>query len=233
MLEDIEVEELGLEGEGEGMAPPASRKRKHVVRSDIWKEFDRVVEDSIQKGKCKRCETLIAADPKNNGTSAMWKYHASCLKKHEAEKNQTPLSQDELRQDIQERGRYALCRMIVLDEQQFRFVERERFRLFCRDMLPNFKIPSRYTIRSDCVEMFLEKRELLKLVFSGPDMSRVSITTDCWTGVNNTSFICVTSHFINKEWRLHKKIISFFDITSHKGDDIAKVLIKALTNWGI
>ncbi|KAG6406250.1 hypothetical protein SASPL_133849 [Salvia splendens] len=120
----------------------------------------------------------------NNGTSAMWKHQASCLKKNEAEKNKTPLSQDELRQDIQERGRYALCRMIVLDEQPFR-----------------------YTIRSDCVKMFLEDRELLKVVFSRPSMSR--------------------------EWRLHKKIISFFDITSHKGDDIAKVLIKALTNWGI
>ena len=61
-------------------------------------------------------------------------------------------------------------------------------------------------------------------------MGSVSITTDCWTGVNNTNFICVTSYFIDKEWRLHKKIISFVDITSHKGDDIAKVLIKALMN---
>ncbi|KAG6436193.1 hypothetical protein SASPL_101078 [Salvia splendens] len=138
----------------------------------------------------------------------MWKHHASCLKKNEAEKNQTPLGQDELQQDIQERGRYALCRMIVLDEQP-------------------------YTVRSDCVKVSLEEMELLKVVFSRPGMSRVSITIDCWTGVNNKSFICVTSHFIDKEWRLHKKVISFFDITSHKGDDIAKVLIKALTNWGI
>ncbi|KAG6427467.1 hypothetical protein SASPL_111712 [Salvia splendens] len=121
------------------------KKRKHVVRSDIWKKFDKVVEDSIQKGKCKLCGNTICADPKNNGTSAMWKHHASWLKKNEAEKNKTPLSQDELRQDIQERGRYALCRMIVLDEQPFRLVEREGFRLFCRDMLPSFNIPSRYT----------------------------------------------------------------------------------------
>ncbi|KAG6433441.1 hypothetical protein SASPL_105055 [Salvia splendens] len=154
------------------MAPPASKKRKHVVRSGIWKKFDKVFEDSIEKGKCKLCGTCIAADSKHNGTSAMWKHHASCLKKNEAEKNQTPLSEDELRQDIQERGRYALCRMIVLDEKPFRFVERERFHLFCRDMLLNFNIPSRYTIRSDCVKMFLEERELLKVVFSRPDMSR-------------------------------------------------------------
>ncbi|KAG6401031.1 hypothetical protein SASPL_137876 [Salvia splendens] len=123
MLEDIEVEQLGLKG---------IKKRKHVVRSDIWKEFDRVIEDSIQKGKCKRCKKLIAADPKNNGTSAM---------------------------------------MIILDEQPFRCVEHEGFRLFCCDMLLNFKIPSKYTIRSKCVKMFLKERELLKVVFSGPGMA--------------------------------------------------------------
>ncbi|XP_047964675.1 zinc finger BED domain-containing protein RICESLEEPER 4-like [Salvia hispanica] len=219
ILEDIEIEEPGLEREEEGeeIVPSASKKRKQVVRSAIWQKFDKVFEDSIQKGKCKLCGETIAADPKHNGTSAMWKHHASCLKKNEAKKNQTPFSQDELRQDIQERGRYALCRMIVLDEQPFRLVEREGFRLFCRDKVPNFNIPSRYTVRSDCVKMFLEERELVKVVFSRPSMSRVSITTDCWTGVNNTSFICVTSHFIDKEWSLHKKIINFFDITSHEG----------------
>ncbi|KAG6403194.1 hypothetical protein SASPL_135411 [Salvia splendens] len=78
----------------------------------------------------------------------MRKHYAPCLKKHEAEKNQTPLNQDELRS-----------------------VEREAFRLFCHDMLPNFKIPSRYTIRSDCVKMFVEERGLLKVIFSIPGMA--------------------------------------------------------------
>ncbi|KAG6394884.1 hypothetical protein SASPL_145475 [Salvia splendens] len=146
ILEDIEIEELGLgeKGEGKGMASKngnSSKKRKHVERSDVWAEFDKVIVDSVQKGKCKRCDSLIAADPKLNGTSAMWKHHASCLKKHEAGKNQTTLSQDD----------------------------------------------------------------------SG----------------------ALLTHCIDKEWRLHKKIISFFDISSHKGDDLAEVLIKALTNWGI
>ncbi|KAG6433040.1 hypothetical protein SASPL_104645 [Salvia splendens] len=137
ILEDIEVEELGLKGEEEeeGMAPPASKKRKHAVRSGIWKIFDKVFEDSIQKGKWKLCGTCIAADSKHNGTSTI------------------------------------------------------------------------YTIRSDCVKMFLEERELLKVIFSRPGMSR--------------------------EWRLHKKIISFFDITSHKGDDIAKVCVALVVEDGM
>ncbi|KAG6424311.1 hypothetical protein SASPL_114726 [Salvia splendens] len=56
ILEDIEIEELGLgeKGEGKGMASKngnSSKKRKNVERSDL------------------------------NGTSAMWRHHASCLKK--------------------------------------------------------------------------------------------------------------------------------------------------------
>ncbi|KAG6392880.1 hypothetical protein SASPL_147108 [Salvia splendens] len=86
ILEDIEIEELGLgeKGEGKGMASKngnSSKKRKNVERSDVWAEFDKVIVDSVQKGKCKRCDSLIAADPKLNGTSAMWRHHASCLKK--------------------------------------------------------------------------------------------------------------------------------------------------------
>ncbi|KAG6436596.1 hypothetical protein SASPL_101497 [Salvia splendens] len=198
ILEDIEIEELGLgeKGEGKGMASKNGNSSKKP-------------------------------DPKLNGTSAMWKHHASCLKKHEAGKNQTTLSQDHSgallsKQFSQERARLALCKMIILDEQPFRCVEREGLRLLCHELQPKFKIPSRYTIRFDCVKLFLEEREQLKVFFSRKCMGRVSITTDCWTEVNNTNFICVKTHCIDKEWRLHKKIISFFDISSHKGDDLAE-----------
>ncbi|KAG6397082.1 hypothetical protein SASPL_143244 [Salvia splendens] len=64
-------------------------------------------------------------------------------------------------------------------------------------------------------------------------MGRVSITTDCWTSLNNNSFICVTAHYIGKDWILHKKIINFSKIDSHKGDDIGAAIVKSLTDWGL
>jgi hypothetical protein len=43
----------------------------------------------------------------------------------------------------------------------------------------------------------------------------------------------VTAHFIDKEWCLHKKIISFFLVKGKKGDDIGKHLHKVLLDWGL
>ncbi|CAL1356970.1 unnamed protein product [Linum trigynum] len=61
-----------------------AKKRK---RSDIWDHYDVVfVEEGspkkrVQKGKCKRCNSLIAADSQKNGTSALRKHDATCRKK--------------------------------------------------------------------------------------------------------------------------------------------------------
>jgi hypothetical protein len=43
----------------------------------------------------------------------------------------------------------------------------------------------------------------------------------------------VTAHFIDNNWHLHKKIISFFKVKSKKGDDIGKHLQKVLLDWGL
>lgn len=46
--------------------------------------------------------------------------------------------------------------------------------------------------------------------------------------------MCVTCHFIDSKWNLlHKKIISFTPINSHRGEYIAKSLENALLDWGL
>ena len=45
--------------------------------------------------------------------------------------------------------------------------------------------------------------------------------------------MCVTCHFIDSDWNLHKKIIPFMPINSHRGEYIAKCLENALLDWGV
>ena len=45
--------------------------------------------------------------------------------------------------------------------------------------------------------------------------------------------MCVTCHFIDSDWNLYKKIISFVPINSHRGEYIAKCLENALLDWGV
>jgi hypothetical protein len=43
----------------------------------------------------------------------------------------------------------------------------------------------------------------------------------------------VTTSFIDENWLLHKKVINFFLIRGHKGNDIGKNLLKCMAEWGM
>ncbi|CAN1262025.1 Zinc finger BED domain-containing protein RICESLEEPER 2 [Linum perenne] len=43
--------------------------------------------------------------------------------------------------------------------------------------------------------------------------------------------MCVTTHYVGKDWKLHKRIINFTKITSHRGDDIGAKIAEFLEEW--
>ncbi|XP_019190332.1 PREDICTED: zinc finger BED domain-containing protein RICESLEEPER 2-like [Ipomoea nil] len=121
--------------------------------------------------------------------------------------------------------------MIILDELPFCFVDGDGFKQFCSVACPRFIIPSRRTITRDVVELFMKEKALLKSMIS---QSRVSLTTDIWTASTTTvSYMVITAHYIDVNWKLHRKIISFKPISDHKGETIAKELENCLIDWGI
>lgn len=198
-----------------------------------WNNYDKVMvkvgNPPIQrmKAKCKRCGTLIVADARG-GTNGLKNHTIYCLRKlakDEVGNGQTILSY------TVDGGSRALTTWKF--ELPFVFVEREGFQSFMQLVCPQFQIPSRQTIRTDCVQLFLEEKQSMLKFFQRKGMGRVSITTDCWTSLNNNNFICVTAHYIAKDWILHKKIINFSKIDSHKGQDIGAAIVKSLTEWGL
>ncbi|KAL0541492.1 hypothetical protein IC582_021537 [Cucumis melo] len=43
----------------------------------------------------------------------------------------------------------------------------------------------------------------------------------------------ITTHFIDSEWVLHKKILSFCQVANHKGETIGRAIESCLLEWGI
>jgi len=132
----------------------------------------------------------------------------------------------------QDRVRKALTRMIIIDELPFKFVEGRGFKGFVEEACPMFKIPSRWTVNRDIFALYFEERKNLKKFFK-ENTQRMSITTDTWTSIQRINYMCITAHFIDVEWKLHKKILSFLPIMSHKGEAIAKALEICLLDWGV
>jgi hypothetical protein len=230
----------------EANLPPTGRKKRkpnangNRKRSEVWDHFNIIPNSDPETAACKHCHQKYRCSSQNHGTSNM-KNHLN---------NTCPLYPLSLRNDrtqtvlqfpstegadlvaITSRFdqldcRNALAVYIILDEQPFRTVEGEGFKYFCSRMQPQFSIPSRRTIARDCYKLYLEEKVKLKAFFNS-DCSRVAITTDCWTSFQNLNYLTFTAHFIDREWKYHKRIISFTNVPNHKGETLGKKLEEVL-----
>ncbi|CAN1317424.1 Putative AC transposase [Linum perenne] len=129
--------------------------------------------------------------------------------------------------------RQAVAAMIMLDELPFRFVEHVRFQRLMENACPMFDMPFRKIVQADCLKMFLQKKTNLQEYFLSRCAGRVYITTDCWTSIHNINYMCITTHFIDVDWKLNKKILNFCEIKSHMGIDIADSVADCLEEWNL
>lgn len=128
--------------------------------------------------------------------------------------------------------RHVVAKMIIIDELPFRFVKRDRFREMKSMAQPRFQVPSRITMTRDCFKIFVEEKEKLKNFFV-KFSHRVCPTTDTWTSCQNLNYMCLTTHFIDEDLKLNKKILNFCSILSHKGLTIGKIVESCLLQWKI
>uniref|UniRef100_A0A7N0ZQW8 BED-type domain-containing protein n=1 Tax=Kalanchoe fedtschenkoi TaxID=63787 RepID=A0A7N0ZQW8_KALFE len=227
------------------------RKKKKLV-SNVWDSFQQIEIDGATKAVCNFCQKELRGDPKTNGTSSL-RYHARTCHKNplnlQKDVQRTmldfqcadpqSLAEGERKMGVlrtwrfdQEATRKALVRMVIIDELPFRFVEREGFKGLMQVACPGFCIPSRITVARDCYQLYVDEAVRMKK-FLKASTQRVSLTTDTWTSNQNINYLCLTVHFIDNQWRLHKRLLSFVPISSHKGEDIGRVVEKCLIDWGI
>lgn len=128
--------------------------------------------------------------------------------------------------------RNAINTFVILDEQPFRVVEGENFKRLCKQLQPQMVIPSRRTVSRDCFQLYLDEKSRLKALFKS-NYTRVALTTDCWTSVQNLSYMATTAHFIDNTWNYQKIIISFSLVPNHKGETIGKKVDDILKEWGL
>ena len=74
-------------------------------------------------------------------------------------------------------------------------------------MNPKFCALSRITMPNDIRMLYeVEKKNLINVL----QPYWTSITTDSYTSIQNIKYMVVTAHWINDEWELQRRIISFF-----------------------
>ena len=102
---------------------------------------------------------------------------------------------------VQSKIREVLSHMIMVHELPFSFVEYEVFNFLMKTATPHYQSVSRATVRKDCFAAYeVEKKKVYTLLKS---TNKVSVTTDIWKSTNQkVSYMVVTSHFIDSNWKL-------------------------------
>jgi hypothetical protein len=61
--------------------------------------------------------------------------------------------------------------------------------------------------------------------------SKISLTADFWTSLKMKSFMAITIHFIDKDWKLQHFVLDIFEFKgSHTGEIIADKIYDFLKN---
>ncbi|KAH7667126.1 Tam3-transposase (Ac family) protein [Dioscorea alata] len=224
-----------------------SKKRgPYKKRSLVWPHFKERYEGKLRYGECIYCEKRIAADGRTNGTTSLRNHITRCAKNpNNKNNNQATLC---VRETENENGqtrtallswkfdaeliRKKIAYMVIVDELPFKHVEGIGFKEVMHAACPQFRMPSRWTVTRDCYELYLDERKKLKNLLRH-NTSKICLTTDSWTSIQKINYMCLTAHFIDNDWNLNKKVLSFCPISSHKGVDIGQAIEKCLLEWGI
>ena len=189
--------------------------------------------------ECKHCKLLVPAHPIIHGTAGILKHLRKCPGSslfENVDPKQPTLTQARMGGPVvthtfnQKRLDRRCVRWIIIAEMPFRVVDQEDFRDFIRDLNPKYKLPNRHKVAAAVLELYVEEKAKIKSVIEG---LRVSITTDTWTSIQMINYMVITAHFLDTNWGLHKRILNFVQVTSHKGDDIGRCLEVCLNDWGI
>ena len=126
-----------------------------------------------------------------------------------------------------------LIKWIVIKQHPFTIIEEQHFINFIYSLHPTAKIPSADTIKSYITNFYKidkEKIQNILLNISG----KISFTTDCWTSPSVKSFLSMTAHFIDKDWKLQHILLDFLEIfDSHTGQNLKETFVTGLEYFSI
>jgi len=192
-----------------------SAKRKMTKTSDVWNYFVElpVGVDKKQKAKCSRCGAVRVAGTKN-GTGSMKKHLEECIQRSNEDSGQMLLTKSCGALTLSggkfnhEKFRELIISAMIKHELPFSFVEYEGIREIFQYLHPDIQLVSRNTAKADAIKLYhKEKLRLKRLLENVP--GRVSFTSDAWTSLTSDGYICLTAHFIDKDWKLQKRILNF------------------------
>ena len=132
-----------------------------------------------------------------------------------------------------EKFRELVVAAIIMHDLPFSFVEYAGIRSIFQYLHPQIQSVSRNTAKADALKLYKKEKLRTKLMLETIP-GRISFTSDAWTSLTSDGYVCLTAHFIDKNWNLQKRVLNFsFMPPPHSGVALPEKLYAFLSEWGI
>ena len=237
--EDVEVETTNTEKGKNVVLTKPPRKRK--LTSKVWSVFVKLPrsKDGKLRSKCKLCNKIYICE--SNYSTGNMKSHMELTCPMRKNYDISQILIDKIDEDSiiltkpkdAEVLRGMISASIVCHDLPFQFVEWTWIRKIIEYLDKDVTLVSRNTAKVDVLKMHVrEKQKIRSMLEESP--SRISLTCDLWTSIATDGYLCLTSHFLDKNWVLQKKVLNFsFMAPPHDGVSLAHKINTLLCEWGI
>lgn len=237
-LQVLDKQSTHSEGAGD---ESKTNKRARTLSSSVWNYYTRmgVGDDGKERAQCKACGKDYVCGGSRYGTSTLQRHISKCEKMPKfSNVDVGKLMIDQTgklrsRKVDQRLLREMISMAIIEHDLPFSFVEYRRVREIMKYLNPDAKMMSRRASTTDVLNLYLSKKNKLKQVLSNIP-SRICLTSDVWTSCTTEGYISLTAHFVDENWKLNSKILSFAHFPPpHSGLELAKTVFEFLQEWGI
>ncbi|WZZ26671.1 hypothetical protein YC2023_010072 [Brassica napus] len=234
----IQEEQLDSEGEFEEdeMENEMENKKEGRQWSDVWPHFTKIQNSNgEQKAKCNYCKNDYAWTSHGHGTSGLRRHRDRCklfprnlrTKKLDAEAKLVSGKYDHVV------FKQLVTKTIIQHDLPYSYVEYEQVRETWKHLNPDVKFFCRNTTKAEVYRFYENERETLKRELASLP-GRVSFTSDLWSSLKREGYMCLTAHYIDRNWRLNSKILTFCALPPpHTGMNVALKLLKSVEEWGV
>jgi len=195
----------------------SSKPKKRRQYSKFWNDFIVIKKvnhlgKSEERAICKHCKSDYAYNAHKNGKNTYRRYLQICkLVPRNGDVSKMMVNAEaklQARKIDQSVFRELVAKTIIQHDLPFSYVEYERVRDTWRYLKADVKFFSRNTAVADVYKFYETdtdklKRELVQL--SG----RISLTTYLWSTLTPEGYMCLTAHYIDRNWKLNNKILVF------------------------
>ena len=122
---------------------------------------------------------------------------------------------------------------VVAENLPFRIIESERFREWVSFLCPAVTTWSRYSLRRYLLHRWVARKEEVKKTLKAAP-GKISFTTDIWSARTQESYMCVTAHWITREWTHQSITLDFVELPGHHtGELIAQKFLQCLQEFKV